>query len=86
MAQVLLASHTHRLLTVGQLEEVLEAKGLVTATLIETYRLTSAFLCRSEFVVTMGLVSLHARVNPFLPIVHQDKNHPGECRFAARIL
>lgn len=36
--------------------------------------------------MTMGLVGLHARINPFLPIVHHDKNHAGEIRFAARIL
>lgn len=33
----------------------------------------------------MSLVSLYARLNPFIAIVHKDKNHQGECDYAAKI-
>lgn len=33
----------------------------------------------------MSLVSLFARLNPFIAIVHKDKNHRGECEYAAKI-
>lgn len=33
----------------------------------------------------MSLVSLYARLNPFIAIVHKDKNHKGECDYAAKI-
>ena len=31
----------------------------------------------------MGLVSLHIRSSPFFPLVHEDKNHKGQIKFAA---
>lgn len=36
-------------------------------------------------MVSFGLTSLFARLNPFIPIVHKDKNHTGESTFAAHI-
>lgn len=37
------------------------------------------------FVVVLGVISLHGRTNPYIPIVHQEKNHIGQIEFAKRI-
>ena len=52
------------------LDELLDSSGIVATTLAETYFLVSKFLKKSEFVVAMGLVSLHVRSSPFFPLVH----------------
>jgi hypothetical protein len=58
---------------------------MITATAIEAFNYTESLLKKSEQVICLGLNSLHARLNPFIAIVHKDKNHLGESIFAANI-
>lgn len=67
------------------MEKVLESSGLVVATMVEGYFRVSQFLRHDEYAVTLALTCLYAKVKPFVSIVHQDKNHKGECDFAATI-
>ena len=85
VAQVLLASDTSQYLSEEMVAELLDSSGMVAATVAEVYFQVKSFLKKSEYVVTLGLVSLFARTNPFISIVHQDKNHKGECTFAANV-
>lgn len=53
--------------------------------MVECYLQVTKFLEKDEYAITMSLVGLYARLNPFISIVHKDKNHKGECDFAAKI-
>jgi len=67
------------------LDQLLESSGIIAATMSESYFQVKEFLGKSEFAVTMGLVSLHIRSSPFFPLVHEDKNHKGQIKFAAKM-
>jgi len=58
---------------------------MITATAIEAFNSVEVLLKKSEQVTCLGLNSLHSRLNPFISIVHKDKNHSGESIFAANI-
>jgi hypothetical protein len=85
MAQLLLASGADEWMKVEEVEEALEGSGLVAATAVEAVRLGGELARKCYFVVVLGLVSLHGRTNPYLAIVHKDKNHLGQIEFAKRI-
>jgi hypothetical protein len=36
-------------------------------------------------VVVLGLIALHGRTDPFIPIVHKEKSHQGQMEFAKRV-
>jgi len=54
---------------------VLAGSALVAVTGLFALKEVGQLLGKTELVVVLGLTSLQARTNPFIPIVHKDKNH-----------
>lgn len=67
------------------MEEILEGSALVASTAIETYKSVKQFLEKCYYSTVLGISSLHGRTNPYIPIVHVEKNHPGQIEFAKRM-
>lgn len=85
MAQILLESQASECVQEDQLEELLEGSALVAATAAEALRQGQWIKHESYFVVVLGLIGLHGRTHPYIPIVHKEKNHLGQIEFARKV-
>lgn len=60
------------------LDEILEGSALVGSSVIETYKIVEKIIGKCYFNVVLGTVSLRGRTEPYIPIVHAEKNHWGQ--------
>lgn len=85
MAQILLESRAFIYMKSSDLEEIIEGSALVASTAIEVYKSVKPFLEKCYYSTVLGISSLHGRTNPYISIVHVEKNHPGQIEFAKRM-
>jgi len=85
VAQILLESQASDCVQEDELDELLEGSALVGATAAEALRQGQWVKNESYFVVVLGLIALHGRTHPYIPIVHKEKNHLGQIEFARKV-
>lgn len=65
-----------------EVDELLEGSALIAATALAALEIFRNIMVKSELAVVLGLTSLHCRTQPFIAIVNEEKNHPGQIKFA----
>ena len=84
-AQLLLSSNAYECVRREEVEDLLEGSATVAVAGLLAIRNCTALLEKFPYVLVMGLISLHARPNAYLPIVHEEKHHAGQIELAKRI-